>query len=565
MTMRTTGWMGGAAALAALALAACGGGGDAGRGAQGGDETPPPGKYNTFGGGPVGGTLVVLSEGDADNLNPLTFDATPSYQLVHLMFRALGRRDSTLSNYTPDFLQSWEQKDPTTWLLHVRPGIRWHDGVPTSAADVVYTIQMQKDSSVASTRQQDVEAVTSARAVDSMTVEVKLAKPGPATFNSLLEVVPVPRHLLDSIPPSRMRFAAFNAHPVGNGLFRFVRWTKNQEAVVEANRDAPQRPSLDRIIVRVVPDPSARLTALINGEGDLDKVTADQRQRLQSAPNVRLMSAARVRPGWIVWNVDKPPVNDPVVRRAFLMSINRQQLAQLEFGPEGEPALSPIPAKLREHSADVRPIPYNVAQAGQLLQQDGWVDTNGDGIREKGGRPLQLEIEYSSADPVRQDMLVAIQAMAKQAGIGIVPKAYERTTWVDRLRGRQFVGSFWGWGWGPGVMGPNARVVWHSASIPPGGANFAGYRNPKLDALIDSVIVEPDTARARGMWRQIEQTVIDDAVYAPIFFDPEFYGVSSRFRGVRFRGPEWWEDVIYWWIPPNLLTARDRQSAQPAR
>ncbi|HEU4562585.1 MAG TPA: ABC transporter substrate-binding protein [Longimicrobium sp.] len=555
-------------ALAAVALAACGGDGGANKGqggTPGGDEGPPPGNHNTFGGGPVGGTLVVLSEGDADNLNPLTFDATPSYQLVHLMFRALGKRDSTLSNYTPDFLERWEQRDPTTVILHVRPGIKWHDGRPTSAEDVVYTIQMQKDSTLASTRSQDVEAVTSVRALDSMTVEVKLNKPGPSTFNALLEVVPVPKHLLDSIPPARMRFASFNTRPVGNGLYRFVRWNKGQEAVLEANPDAPKRPSINRIIVRVVPDPSARLTALINGEGDLNKITADQRAQLQRAQNVRLAHAARVRPGWIVWNVEKPPVNDPAVRRAFLMAINREQLTQAMFGAEGEPALSPIPAGLREHSADVRPIPFNLQQAGQLLQQAGWVDTNGDGIREKGGRPLQLEIEYSSADPVRADMVVAIQAMVKAAGINVVPRPYERTTWVDRLRGRQFMGSFWGWGWGPGVVGPNARTVWHSASIPPGGANFAGYRNPQLDQLIDQVIVEADTARARGMWRQIEQTVIDDAVYAPIFFDPEYYGVSARFRGVKFRGPEWWEDVIYWWIPPEQLTARDRQGTQQAQ
>ena len=133
--------------LAALALAACGGGGDqpGQRGAGGVDDTPPAGNFNTLGGGPPGGTLVVLSEGDADNLNPLTFDSNPAYQLVHLMFRALARRDSTLSNYTPDFLERWEQKDPTTVILHVRPGIKWHDGVPTSAEDIVYTINLQKD------------------------------------------------------------------------------------------------------------------------------------------------------------------------------------------------------------------------------------------------------------------------------------------------------------------------------------------------------------------------------------------------------------------------------------
>jgi len=564
--MRRTGGI--LAVLAALALAACGGGGGGGQPGQGAgaDEAPPPGNWNTFGGGPPGGTLVMLAEGDADNLNPLIFEATQSFQLVHLMFRAIGRRDSTLSSYTPDFAERWELKDPTTVLVHVRPGIKWHDGVPISANDVVYTIQMQKSDEVASSRQQDIEGIASARAVDSMTVEVKLSKPGPYTVNSLLEVVPVPHHLLDSIPPARMRFAAFNQRPVGNGLFRFVRWNKNQEIVVDANRDAPQRPSLDRIIVRVVPDPSARLTALINGEGDLDKVSSDQRQRLQGAQNVRLMNAVRVRPGWIVWNAGKAPVNDPAVRRAFLMAVDRTRLVQGLFGPEGEPALSPLAPKLREHSASVRPIPFNVAQAGQTLQQAGWVDTNGDGIREKGGQPLRLEIEYSSADPVRQDMLIGMQDMVKQAGIQLLLKPYERTTWVARLRAQEFVGSFWGWGWSPGVVGPNARGVWSSASIPPGGANFGGYRNPKLDALLDSVITEADTTRSRGMWSQIEQTVIDDAVYAPIFFDPEFYGVSSRFRGVKFRGPEWWEDVIYWWIPPNLLTPRDKQGAgQPAR
>lgn len=559
--MRTMG-MRIAAALAVVALAGCGGGGDRPGGPATGDEAPPPGNFNTLGGGPPGGTLVVLSEGDADNLNPLTFDATPAYQLVHLMFRALARRDSTLSNYTPDFLERWEQRDPTTVILHVRPGIKWHDGRPTSAADVVYTIEMQKDSSVASTRQGDVDAVVSVRAIDSMTVEVKLNRAGTATLNSLLEVVPVPKHLLDSIPPERMRFAAFNNRPVGNGLYRFVRWTKGQEAVLEANREASPRASLDRIIVRVVPDPSGRLTALINGEGDLNKITADQRERLQAAPNVRLFNAARVRPGWIVWNVDKAPVNDPAVRRAFLMAVNRPQLSRSMFGDAADPAGSPIPARLREHSVEVRGLPFDPRAAGALLQQAGWVDSNGDGIREKNGQPLRLEVEYSSADPVRADMLIAMQEMVKQAGIQLVPRSYERTTWVSRLRAREFMGSFWGWGWGPGVVGPNARMVWHSAAIPPGGANFGGYRNPRLDALIDSVIVEPDTTRAKGMWRQIEQTVVDDAVYAPIFFDPEFYGVSARFRGVKFRGPEWWEDVIYWWIPENLRTPLDRQGSQ---
>jgi peptide/nickel transport system substrate-binding protein len=115
---------------------------------------------------------------------------------------------------------------------------------------------------------------------------------------------------------------------------------------------------------------------------------------------------------------------------------------------------------------------------------------------------------------------------------------------------------------GPGGDGAQREAIWHSRSIPPGGANFAGYKNPRVDALIDSLLVEADTTRARAMWRTLEQTAIDDAVYAPIFLDPEFYGVSARFSNVKFRGPEWWEDVIFWSIPTNRRTARDRMAAQ---
>ena len=559
---------GAAAVLAAAALVACGGGGD-GKGGSGGqaaqEEGPPPGNHNTFGGGPPGGTLVVLWEGEPDNLNPITYDSNPAYQLVHLMFRALARRDSTLSSYVPDFLERWEQPDPNTVMLHVRPGIRWHDGRPTSARDIVFTIERQKDDAVASTRQGDVEFVESARAVDSMTVEVKLSRTGTATLNSLLEVVPAPAHLLEGVGADQLRFAPFNNQPVGNGLYRFVRWDKGQQVIVEANRDAPQPPSIQRIIMRVVPDASARLTGLLNNEGDLIKATSEQAAQIEASNNAKLVGAAKVRPAWIVWNVEKPPVNDPAVRRAFVMAINRPQLAEGLFGDPEAVALSPIPPRLREHSADVRPLPYDVAGAQRTLEEAGWRDTNGDGIREKGGQPLRLEVEYSSADPVRADMLVAIQAELRKVGIDVVPRPYERTTWVSRLRAREFVGSFWGWGWGPGVMGPNARMLFHSASIPPSGPNFAGYRNPRLDQMIDQVIVETDTARARGLWRQIEQTLIDDAVVAPIFLDPEPYGVNQRFRNVKMRGPEWWEDVIYWWIPEDRMLPRDRQGAQQAQ
>jgi peptide/nickel transport system substrate-binding protein len=304
---------------------------------------------------------------------------------------------------------------------------------------------------------------------------------------------------------------------------------------------------------------NAAMTELLTGQGDLIyKLPANQQQRAKESDNVEVYTGPRVRPAWIAWNTRRAPLNDVRVRRALLMGIDRETLARGMFAGLGEAALSPLPARLREHSPDVRPLPYDQAGARALLEQAGWRDSNGDGILDKGGRPLRIEVEFISSDQTRQDVLVAIQSMLRRIGVDIVPRAFESSTWVQHLRDGSFAGSFWGWGWGPGVVGPNAEMIFHSRSIPPNGPNFAAARNPRVDQLIDSVLVITDTARARGVWRELEQALIDDAVYAPIFMDPELFAVNARFRNVKFRGLEWVEDVPYWYVEPGRRLPRDR-------
>jgi peptide/nickel transport system substrate-binding protein len=544
------------AAAAALALAACGGG-DSGGKADGADAN-----VKTISGQPAGGTVIVVPpEGrEPDNLNPLTFDSSPASQVVHLVFRALARRDSTLSHYTPDLLEKWEAGTaPNSLVLHVRRGLKWHDGQPVTAQDVVFTIQMQQNPKVGSPRKTDVEPITSAVARDSFTVDVQLSRPGISTVNAVLELVPVPKHLLANVDPAQMRFDAFSNHPVGNGLYRFEKWEKGRQLVLVANPDAPEgRPAITRLVIRPVADINGAINGLLAGDVDVMKLPADQKKRVTGG-RVAIYDAPRVRPAWIAWNVSKPPMDDPRVRRAVGMAMNRPQAVTTVFAGEGEPLATPIPPRLAEHDPAVRPLPFDVAHASALLDSAGWKDTNGDGIRDKGGQPLRVTVDFTSADQNRRDVLVALQASTRQAGIDLQLGSYESTTWVQRLRARQFQGSFWGWGWGPGVMGPNAVSIWSTHSIPPGGANFAGYSNPRLDALLDSVVVEPDPARAKAQWSRIEQTVVDDAVYFPIYLDPEYYVASSRIAGVKLRGIEWWEDVPYWYIPRDKRIARDGQ------
>jgi peptide/nickel transport system substrate-binding protein len=539
---------------AAAAVTACSGGDNDKGGASDGK------KYATASGGPPGGTLVVLADREPDQLNPLTFTSSPGYQAVHLMFRALARRDSTLSGYAPDLATSWNVEPDSTLVLQLRHDVRWEDSVPVTAEDVVFTIERQRDPETASPRRPDVAAVKSVTARDSFTVAVKLSRTGLYTVNALLEVVPVPKHLLHDVAPAKLRDSPFGRQPIGNGYYRFISWTAGQRLVLAANENKPDgRASIDRIIMRFIPDISAAVTELLTGEGDLiPKLSPGLTKNISASKNAKVYNGPRVRPAWLAWNTRRAPSNDVKVRRAIAMAIDREAIVKALFGGVGEAALSPIPAALREHSTSVRAIPFDTIGARKLLEEDGWRDTNGDHIVDKNGQPLRIDVDFISSDQTRRDVLVAIQSMVRKIGVDIAPRAYESSTWVGRLKGGDYVGSFWGWGWGPGVAGPNAEAVFHSRSIPPNGANFAAYHNPRVDALIDSTLVLTDTAKARGIWAELEQILIDDAVYAPIYLDPELYAVHSRFQNVKFRGIEWVEDVPYWYINEKDQLPRDR-------
>lgn len=540
------------ALLILFVLAACGGG-DAEPVAEGEVNT------DTFSGGPAGGVLVALLDGEPDDLNPLTFNSYPASQATHLMFRALARRDSTLSGYAPDLAESWEVREDSTLVLHLRDDVFWHDGEPVTAEDVVFTLDRQRNPVVASPRQSEVGAIESVEATDSFTVEVKLNRTGAYAVNALLEVLTVPEHLLADVEPERLRLAPFGQNPVGNGFYRFGRWERGQQLVLEVNPEMPEgRAALDRIILRFVPDINAALTELLAGQGDLLRIPPEHLGRVEASPNTDLHGAPRIRPAWIAWNVNMPPVDDVRVRQAILRGIDREAIADGLFGDVGEAAYSPIPPSLWEYADVAQPNAYDPDAARALLDAAGWRDANGDGIREKEGTELRIPIDYISSDQVRQDVLVAMQSMLREIGVEIVPRAYERTAWVERLRGQEFVGSSWGWGWGPGVVGPNAEMVFHTRSIPPAGANFAGYSNPQVDDLIDRALATRDTTELREVWNRFQEIVISETPYSPLYLDPEIHGLNSRFANVEFRGIEWWEDVPYWYIPVEDRLPRDR-------
>src|SRR5690606_5451771 len=230
-------------------------------------------------------------------------------------------------DFEPYLAERWELAGDTGVVFHLRRDVRWHDGVPTTAYDVLFTYERARDPRSASALGQYFEHWVHAEVLDSFTIRFRFRPHGDPLASWPFAAI-APRHLLDSIPPERLRQAAFNHRPVGNGPFRFVSYQANDRWVFEANPDFPEalggRPYLDRVIWRAIPDNNAQITELLTGRADLIlSPFADQIRELDARPEVRAVERASRNYVFIGWDGEEPRFADARVRRALSMAIDR--------------------------------------------------------------------------------------------------------------------------------------------------------------------------------------------------------------------------------------------------
>ena len=276
-----------------------------------------------------GGTLVIASPADLSVLNVfLASDQWTQEINRYLLYTPLLRYTPKL-DYAPALAESWEATD-TSAVFRLRRDLRWHDGRPTSAHDVVYTIETARNPEAAFPNASYFERWTSVEATDSYTVAVRFeAHPEPLAGLPFTPIMPA--HLLEGVAPGALRTAEYNQRPVGNGPFRFVSSAPGDRWIFEANPDHPDalggRPYLDRVIWRVVPDNTAQTTALRTGEVDLVLgPRAPELRQLDAEPGIHAIVKPSRLYAFIAWNGLRPPLDDARVRRALSLAVDRPEI-----------------------------------------------------------------------------------------------------------------------------------------------------------------------------------------------------------------------------------------------
>ena len=254
------------------------------------------------------------------NLDPrIGIDAT-SERLTQLIFNSLVRKDES-SNLVPDLAESWEISDPTTYIFHLRDGVRFHDGRPLGARDVVYTFDSILNETIQTPKASAYRRISSVEALDDRTVQFRLSQPFAAFLWNLA------RGAIGIVPEgSGLEMAD---HPIGSGPFVFDHYTRDAEIVLRRNADYfGQAPRLNAVRFKVVPEAIVRALELRKGSVDiaLNVLPADMAEELRDSPGLRFMEGEGTNYQYLAFNLKDPTFNDVRVRRAIAHAVDRDAI-----------------------------------------------------------------------------------------------------------------------------------------------------------------------------------------------------------------------------------------------
>ncbi len=495
-----------------------------------------------------GGTLVIASASDLGPLNPLvSADKYGQEVLRYLLFMPLVQYDSAI-DYAPALADSWEMQGDTAVVFELRRDVRWHDGTPTSAADVVFTYEQAKDPATTFPNASYFTPWTGAEALDSFTVRFRFT-PHADPLAGLPFLPIAPKHLLDTIAPEAMRNAAFNRAPVGNGPFRFVEHRSNDRWVFAANEEYPEglggRPNVDRVVIRLMPEPTSQVAELRTGTLDLALAPpASEFMRLDSLPNIRAIARPSRQFALIGWNTRRPPFDDPVVRRALSMAIDRSEMIALRYG-HGELAVGPVPSFHWAYPEDIEPLTFSPDSARALLQTVGITDRDNDGTLELAdGSDFAIEYHAPTNNAFNRELAELVRGDLSAIGVQVDMRPVEYGTLVENaMTRRDFDAVQLAW---ESDFRLNLRDTFHSDERS-GPFQFAGYSNPEVDSLIDAAAVTLERDEAAVLYERLQRIMRDEQPWTFLYYYPDLFAARERVRNMRVdvRGafvnlPDWW-------------------------
>ena len=492
------------------------------------------------------GTVVVIIESSPNNLDPRQGTDAQSEHVGPLIFDALVKKD-THYNLQPWLATSWEQPDPLTWVFHLRDGVKFQDGRPLEAEDVVWTIESLIDPSLTaklpggtlvSPKAGAFAKVDRVEARDRLTVVVHMNRPDAGLVFNLSD------GLFGVVP--RGSGADFGLHPVGSGPYRFVSQVQDKNVVVKrwvgcwstglGVNGARPHPEIQSLEFDVVPDTITSALELQKHSADAasNVLTPDMVYALRDAPGLETASGMGSNVWYLNFNVADPSLKDKRVRQAVALALNRPAIAAALWRGNARLANTLLPPGhwARAEDSELAQYPHDPARAAELLEEAG-LRPDKDGVR------LRLTLKIST-DEVTRLLAVVLQEQMRAAGIALTIRSAEfGTFYSDVTRGafQMYVLKWVGSNEDPDIF----RYMYASESFPPKGANRGHYVNARVDALLAQASTEtgdPEAVRARrrAEYVEVQKILAEEMPSVPLLYPDNEVVHTARLKDVVSEG-----------------------------
>jgi len=463
--------------------------------------------------------LVVAIPSGPNNLDPRIGLDDASQKIHQLIFDNLMELDDHM-RVTPKLAERLDHPTPTTYIVTLRQGIRFHDGHELTSADVVYTFRSFLDPDFVSGRKGGYRELHSVDATGPYTVVFTLDKP----FTSF------PINLVMPIVPNGA--TSLSRQPVGTGPYRFLRYAADDQLELEPFNDYfGGRPRNEGLVLKIVPDDIMRGLELRKGTTDMviNDLTPDIAYQLEKSDRLQMVETAGVDYQYLGLNLRDPVLKDVRVRQALAYGIDTRAIIEYLRRGLGAPATGLLPQQSWASAPDLQPYPHDPARARALLDEAGYRDPDGDGPAPR----LRLSLKISSSQEFNRLQASVIQQNLREVGVDLDVRTYELATlFSDVLKGN-FQMYVLQWTAGSLADPDMLRRVFHSKQVPPEGFNRGHFSDPRVDALLDEAASSTDEAHRLDLFQQVQRLVAIELPYISLWNKTNFIVAQRSLAGVR--------------------------------
>lgn len=505
--------------------------------------------------GDDGDWLVWHLPSEPTTLNPFTSSEAATTYIVNVnIFETLTEYDYDTFKLKPMLAESFDiSEDGLNIDFILRDDICFSDGHPVTADDVIFSFETILNPGVDALHYanylQDVDHIEK---ISDRHVRFVMKK---VYFKSLaicggIEILPEHIYGFDNPEDFNKRIS----DPVGSGPYIFEKWDVGKDVVLRKNPNYwGKMPNVDKIAYKFITNDTAALQSLLANQVDLMEPNSDQFKEMSQDKDFKnkFHCLTYWHPGvgyfWIGWNQDRPFFKDKRVRRAMTYIIDRENILKYILkNPDAKIPTGPFYVNGPQNDSSIESWPYDPEKAKELLDEAGWVDTNGNGIRDKDGVEFRFKYTIVSGVYIHEQMAKLVKDAAAKVGIDVTIDPYEGSVFFDRVQKRDFDAV--NMAWTAGLAG-DPYQVWHSSQIGDGGSNYVGFNNPDADAIIEEARQTLDDEKRNELYHKFHQILHEEQPYTFIYTKPEEVFLDKRFENIKMHllGVNMFE----WYVPKD--------------